>query len=105
MGEVMLYYLDRLDMLSGPAKLPRKVSEYIQEHVYVTPSGLFSQRYLRWAIEVLGVDRMMMSPDYPFVKAEKGVARTFLQQANLADDDQLKIASGNWDRLCAAIRR
>ncbi len=105
MGEVMLYYLDRIDMLSGPAKLPRKVSEYIQQHVYVTPSGLFSQRYLRWAIEVLGVARIMMSTDYPFVKAEKGIARTFLQEANLTGDDQLKIASGNWNRLCSEIRR
>ena len=45
-GEVMLFYLDRIDMLSSPAKLPRKISEYVQQNVYVTASGIFSQRYL-----------------------------------------------------------
>lgn len=103
MGEVILFYLDRIDMLSGPAGLPRKISEYIQQHVYVTPSGLFSQRYLRWAIEVLGVDHIMMSSDYPFAEATN--VRTFLHQSNLSQDKQLRIASGNWDRLCAGIRR
>jgi predicted TIM-barrel fold metal-dependent hydrolase len=103
MGEVILFYLDRIDMLSIPASLPRKISEYIQKHVYVTPSGLFTQRYLRWAIEVLGVDHIMISADYPFAEATN--VKAFLQQSNLSYDDQLRIASGNWDRLCAGIRR
>jgi len=30
----------------------------------------------------------MMSTDYPFVKAEKGIAGTFLQEANLTDEDR-----------------
>ncbi len=51
-GEVMLFYLDRSDLLSSPAKLPRKVSEYVRQHIYVTASGMFSHRYLQWAIEV-----------------------------------------------------
>ena len=47
-GEVVLFYLDRLDKLSRPANLPRLISEYVREHLYVTPSGMYSQRYLRW---------------------------------------------------------
>jgi len=43
----VLFYLDRADMLSGAAKLPRTISEYFRQHVYVTPSGLFSHRYRR----------------------------------------------------------
>ena len=81
------------------------MSEYLQQHVYVTPSGLFSQRYLRWAIEVLGVDRILMSTDYPFLMTPPGRARHFLEQADLSDENRLKIASGNWDRLCAGIVR
>jgi predicted TIM-barrel fold metal-dependent hydrolase len=36
-GEVVLFYLDRADMLSGAAKLPRSISDYFRQHVYVTP--------------------------------------------------------------------
>ena len=105
MGELILFYLDRIDTLSGSAKLPRKVSEYIREHVWVTPSGIFSQRYLRWAIEVLGTNRIMMSTDYPFVKASKGVAKSFLLDSGLMEEECRDIASGNWERLTLDIRR
>jgi len=36
MGEVMLFYLDRIDLLNGVSKLPRKVSEYVKQHVFAT---------------------------------------------------------------------
>lgn len=42
MGEVVLFYLNRLDRMSLSTKSPRTMSEYFQHHVYVTPSGLFS---------------------------------------------------------------
>ena len=104
MGEVVLFYLDRLDRMSSSRKLPRTVSEYFQQHVYITPSGLFSQRYLRWATEVLGIDRILMSIDYPYIMIPPGGAPAFLNQANLSEQDREKIASGNWERLCANIR-
>jgi predicted TIM-barrel fold metal-dependent hydrolase len=105
MGEVVVFYLERLDIIPRAAKLPRTMTEYFKQHVHVTPSGLFSQRYLRWAVEVLGVDRILMSADYPYVTTPKGGARVFLEQASLSDEERVKIASGNWERLCAGIRR
>ena len=105
LGEVILFYLERIDMLSQAAKLPRKLSEYIQQHVYVTPSGLYSQRYLRWAIEVLGADHILMSTDYPYQMGPSGSARTFLQQAGLTEEAQNSIASVNWERMVAGIQR
>ena len=104
-GEVVLFYLERLDLLTGPAKLPRKLSEYFRQHISITPSGIFSQRYLRWAIEVIGVDNILFSTDYPYALATRGTARSFLDSAELSDADRSKIASGNWQRLCAGIRR
>ena len=44
-GEVMLFYLDRVDILSRPAHLPHKISEYVQRRVSVTPSGMYSHRF------------------------------------------------------------
>ncbi len=104
-GEVALFYLDRLDMLSAPAKLPRKISEYVRQHLYVTASGLFSQRYLKWALEVVGADHILFATDYPFAHAPPNGARAFLETAPLSKTDCTKIASGNWDKLCAGIRR
>jgi predicted TIM-barrel fold metal-dependent hydrolase len=104
-GEMVLFYLDRIDTMNGVAGLRRPVSEYFRTNIYLAPSGILSQRYLRWAIEVVGVDRLLFSTDYPFVNTPEGGARAFLAQAPISDSDRLKIASGNWDRLCAALQR
>jgi uncharacterized protein len=102
-GEVVLFYLDRIDMLSQPAGLERRVSDYVATNFSVTPSGMFSDRYLRWAMEVLGPERIMFSTDYPF-QAGDGASR-FLAGADLSEADRNAIAFGNWERMCAGIRR
>ncbi len=104
-GEVVLFYLDRIDGVSGPAKLAHPVSDYFCRHVSVTPSGVWSERYLRWALEVLGPERIMFSTDYPYRFTPDGGARRFLQDANLNDDVKAAIAHGNWERIVANIRR
>lgn len=104
-GEVVLFYLDRIDDLATAARSARPISDYFRTNVLVTPSGIFSQRYLRWAVEVIGVDRIMFSTDYPYRIAPAGGARRFLQEADLTEPERDKIASGNWNRLCAGIRR
>ena len=74
--------------------------------VHLPHDGEVGRRHRRWAIEVIGVDRIMFSTDYPFeINGAGGGARRFLEQADLDDADRNKIASGNWDRLCAEIRR
>jgi uncharacterized protein len=99
-GEVILYYLDRIDALSKMARgLRRPISEYVKSNVYVTPSGMFSHVHLRRSMEILGVDRIMFATDYPFQLAPGGGARTFLEGAGLSREDQEKIAHGNWERL------
>lgn len=104
-GEMVLFYLDRIDNLTTTAKLSRPISDYFRTNVFVTPGGVFSQRYLRWALEVVGAGRIMFATDYPYQYAADCGARRFLEEADLSDDDRTRIASGNWDRLCAGIRR
>jgi predicted TIM-barrel fold metal-dependent hydrolase len=104
-GEVVLFYLDRIDSLAGPASLEKPVSHYFRQHVSVTPSGVWSERYLRWALEVLGPERIMFSTDYPYRFTPNGGARSFLLKAELADADRAAIAHGNWERLVGDIRR
>jgi uncharacterized protein len=104
-GETVLFYLDRVDNLAAAAQRERTISDYFRTNVLVTPSGVFSQRYLRWAVEVVGVDRILYSTDYPYRIAPDGGARRFLQDADLSEDDRESIASTNWDRIVAGIRR
>ena len=99
-GEVVLFYLDRIDVLSKVAdKLRRPVPDYFRTNVYITPGGIFSQRYLRWATEMVGVDRILFSTDYPYVYEGDGQARAFLEGVELSEEDRNKIAHGNWERL------
>ena len=104
-GEVVLFYLDRIDHLAQIAKLDRPIADYFRSNVSVTPSGVWSERYLRWAIEVLGVERILFSTDYPYRFTPEGGARRFLADATLGTDDKAAIAHGNWDRLVAGIVR
>ena len=39
-GELMLFYLDRIDQLAAVAKLPRKPSEYVRANLHMTFSGV-----------------------------------------------------------------
>ena len=100
-GEVVLFYLDRLDMLSRPAKLSRKVSEYLQQHLYVTPSGLFSGRYLRWSLEILGAEHILFSTDYPYQEASREAVAGLFGSPALSDIDRENIGWRNWERLCS----
>lgn len=104
-GEVVAFYLERIDLLAHFANLPRPVSEYVRSNVFVTPAGMYSQRYLRWATEVVGIDRILFAADYPFVPSDGGLASGFLADADLSADDRDKIASGNWERLREGIQR
>ncbi|WP_174279808.1 amidohydrolase family protein [Sphingomonas bacterium] len=102
-GEAVLFYLDRIDNMTELAKLKRRPSEYFRDHVSVTGSGIWSQRYLRWALELLGPERLLFSTDYPYRFEPDGTARRFL--AELPEPVQEAIGHGNWERLVAAIRR
>lgn len=99
-GEAVLFYLERIETMAKATTLERPIADYFRSNVSVTPSGMFSHRYLRWAIEVLGVERIMFSADYPYQFAPDGGARAFLEQAELSPADRELIASGNWERLC-----
>ena len=104
-GEVVLFYLDRADSLAMMAKLPHTFSEYVRRNAYVTPGGVYSQRYLRWTVEVVGVERILFATDYPYRPGPDGGVAHFLQTAGLDRGDQERIAAGNWDALVAGIRR
>lgn len=104
-GEMVLFYLDRIALMNQAASIDLPIEDYFRRNIWITPSGIFSQRYFRWALEVVGAERIMFSADYPYVPWENGKVRGFLEAADLSLADRERIAHGNWDRLCAGIRR
>jgi predicted TIM-barrel fold metal-dependent hydrolase len=104
-GEVVLFYLDRADGLAMGANLSRSFSEYVRQNAYITAGGVYSERYLRWAVEVAGVERIMFGSDYPYRPGPEGGVESFLQRSGLDRADQERVAAGNWDALVGGIRR
>jgi hypothetical protein len=100
MGEGLPYALARSSgILSGPAKLLRPVAEYFKTNIHVTTSGYFTLPPLQCALDVVGIERLMYSVDYPFSPNTQG--RDFLQQAAgiLSAEDMERLVGGNAARL------
>jgi predicted TIM-barrel fold metal-dependent hydrolase len=98
-GEVVLFYLERLNSLARVAKLQRPVSEYFQRNLYVTSSGMWSQPYLQRTLEIVGPERILFSTDYPYQYRPGGAGYSFLNEADLSPENKELFAHGNWERL------
>jgi predicted TIM-barrel fold metal-dependent hydrolase len=103
-GEVILFYVERLASLDRAAKLEKPFVEYLRQNLYVTASGMFSHAYLQRSIDIIGVDRILFSTDYPYQYRPGGEARRFLDQAALDEQGKAKFAHANWDRLTTGLR-
>jgi predicted TIM-barrel fold metal-dependent hydrolase len=101
-GEMVPFMLDRIDAMLDPARLAPpglalKPSEYFARNIWVTTSGMFSLPPVLCAVQVLGVDRVLFSVDYPFGGNPAG--RALLDALPLAEADKAKIAGGNAERV------
>ncbi|OIV42606.1 amidohydrolase family protein [Flavobacterium johnsoniae] len=98
-GEFVPFFLERMDEELGAAAshLKRKISEYYKENVYITPSGIFSETQLQFAIAQVGADHIIYSGDYPYLmKKETG---DFLKNASISEEDKAKIGHLNVEKL------
>ena len=99
MGEALPFYIARADaVLTENAKhLKHRVSDYFHQNFYITTSGCFSLPPFLCALQVVGVDRILFSVDYPFSPNSAG--RNFLDSLPVSPEDRAKIAHGNAQRL------
>ena len=99
MGEGIPYALARSSHVLGTVTkdLQRGIAEYFRENFHVTTSGYFTQPPFRCAMEVVGIDRMMYSVDYPF--SPNGRGREFLDGLQLSEVEMEKLTHGNAERL------
>ena len=100
MGEGVPYALARSSgILSPAAKLPHTVAEYLKNNVAITTSGYFTPEPFRCAREVVGLNNLLFSVDYPFSPNTRG--RSFLDTlANeLSEDEMAGLTHRNAERL------
>jgi len=98
-GEMLLFWMDRADSLSGIAKhLQRRVSDYITTNIHITSSGMLQERLLRHALDFTSADRVLFSTDYPFHQPTAAAVSQFFD-AIPDPADRAKIASSNAETL------
>ncbi len=102
-GEVVLFYLERLNSLARVTKLQRPVADYFRQNLYVTPSGMWSQDYLQRSLEVVGPERIIFSTDHPYQYRPGRAGRAFLEATALSPEDKELFAHGNWERLARSV--
>ena len=98
-GEMLLFWMDRADSLSGVAKhLDRRVSDYIKTNIHITSSGMLQERLLFHTLDFTSADQVLFSTDYPFHQPSAAAVRQFFD-AVPDPADRAKIASGNAEAL------
>jgi predicted TIM-barrel fold metal-dependent hydrolase len=96
-GEMLPFLLARIDVMLRVDTMALAPSEYFRRNIWVTTSGLFSIPPVMCTVQVLGVDRVLFSVDYPF--GSNAAGRALLDTLPLSPDDKAKIAGGNAERV------
>ena len=99
MGENLPFSLARAEMAlgRGATNLKRSISEYFCENFYLTTSGYFTMPPFLCMQQVVGIDRIMFSVDYPF--SPNTLGRKFLDNLAVSPGDLEKIAHRNAEKL------
>lgn len=99
MGEDLPFSIARAEavLARDTNHLKRRVSEYFQEHFYITTSGYFTVPPLLCTLQVIGADRILFSVDYPY--SPNTIGRKFLDTLPVSPGDLAKISHGNAERL------
>lgn len=91
----------RLNTMGDRIKTRKPLREYLQRNLYVTVSGNFHTPALTNALTELGVDHVLFSSDYPYESMRE--AADWFDNADISDNDRLKIGHTNARRLFANI--
>ncbi len=104
MGDHLPFNIARADRVfevmaggGGWAGFKRRVWEYFVEHFYITTSGYFDLAPFVCARDVIGIDRVMFSIDYPYASNKDG--REFLERLPVSAEEIEKVAHGNAERV------
>jgi 5-carboxyvanillate decarboxylase len=103
MGENLPYHLWRSDhwyaRRPGAYASTRRPSEIMRNHFMITNSGVEHEPALRYAIDVLGSERVMWAIDYPY--EEMAPAVQFMDSVKLSDAERRAFFHANAERTFA----
>ncbi len=101
LGEGLPFYLDRLEdhtcLATKRLGLKKTVAEVMYENVIVTTSGNFSPAAFQCTRDVLGIDKIIFSVDWPYESNKLGVE--FLKRLALAPAELEMLAHRNAERV------
>ena len=99
LGESLPFLLWRINhALARPGnRASFSFRDYFCKHFWITTSGFFSNPALLCCVMEMGIDRIMFSVDYPFVRNTP--AAEWIPTIPLCEEDQRKLFSGNAERL------
>ena len=104
MGEGVPYLLSRIDTVHQASqargrskRLELTPSEYFRRNFVITTSGVESHPALAYAIEVLGIDRVLFAIDYPYQPSGPAVA--FMDSAPVGQAERAQLYHGNAERV------
>ena len=107
LGEGLPFWLYRLDYMHAAGMkanryksiepLERKISEYMQQNIYVTTSGVPWAPSIMLCQQVLGMDRVLYAMDYPYQFVPEEVAMS--DALPISDNDKLKFFQTNAEKV------
>ena len=99
MGEGVPYALARSNAVLSPVTKDHKrnVAETFLAQVHVTTSGYFTRPPFECARQVIGLERLMYSVDYPFSPNTRG--KEFLSGLELSEEEMAALTHTNAERL------
>jgi len=104
MGDHLPFNIARADRVfremaggGGNPSFRRRLIEYFRDNFYITTSGYFDMPPFICARDVIGIDHVLFSVDYPYASNAEG--RKFLDALPVSREDFEKIAHGNAERI------
>lgn len=101
MGEGLPFNISRVDeihsRMQNSVELRRKPSDYLRDHFFITPTGVYSAPALRCSIDTMGIERILFSVDAPLEDSK--TASQFIETAPLTTEERQMICHGNAARL------
>ena len=105
LGEVLPFLMTRIDFVYerpwiDPATRPnllKRPSDYLRENVYVTTSGNYFKGAFLCTYEALGIDRILLSVDYPYEDADACIR--FIEGLPISQGEREKIYYQNAQRI------